>query len=69
MVSAETPSENVHALHPINEWTGGIYFLVMVQVKGFRRFLSTDKPTSKLLRPFFCFLFGLNIQKSIYMFL
>jgi len=27
MVSAETPSENMRALHPINEWTGGRYFL------------------------------------------
>jgi len=26
MVSAETPSENMHAPHPINKWTGGRYF-------------------------------------------
>jgi len=55
MVSAETPSENMRALYPINEWTGGRYFLC----NG----VSTDKPifklrkatkvTSKLLRPFF----------------
>ena len=25
MVSAETHSENICALHPINEWTGGRY--------------------------------------------
>jgi len=27
MVSAETPSENMCAPHPINEWTGGRYLL------------------------------------------
>jgi len=26
MVSAETPSENMGAPHPINEWTSGRYF-------------------------------------------
>jgi len=27
MVSAETPSENIRAPYPINEWTGRRYFL------------------------------------------
>jgi len=34
MVSAETPSENAHVLHPINEWTGGRYFLCNSSSEG-----------------------------------
>jgi len=65
MVSAETPSENMYALQPINERTGGRYFRSNSAKKGFRRLLSADKlifrlkkatkVASKLLRPFFWF--------------
>jgi len=37
MVSVETPFENKHVLHSVNEWTGGRYCLnITVQGKGFR---------------------------------
>ena len=37
MVSAETPSENMHAPDPINEWIGGRYFLSNSSGEGFQK--------------------------------
>jgi len=37
MVSAETPSESMCTQHPINEWTGGRYFLSNGTSEGFQK--------------------------------
>ena len=70
MVSAETPLKICVRRIQLTSGRAENTFFVTVQVKGFRRLLSTDKPIfrlrkatkaiSKLLRPFF----GLSIQKS-----
>jgi len=69
LVSAETPLKICMChIQLTSGRAGDTFFVTTVQVKGFRRLLSTDKPifrlrkatkvTSKLLRPFFFFLWS-----------
>jgi len=71
MVSAEILSENVCALHPINEWNSGRYFLRNSLSEGFQKVLyfRLRKSNKRIAETFSLFFFLVSTFKRANVFL